>query len=113
MSDGSEQPQQPPDEYKIDASVGDIDLSVSGEDEEWVNDTFNAKLELLREIQAEQAEHHHVGAGAGWMSAEVSADSPEEAMAIWLDMWERMLEDIDELSDRQREQAGLSRRDTA
>jgi len=96
---------------EIDASVSEegISLKVSGQDAEWVDEKFDEKLEELEQIQQQEPSHYHVAAGAGWLMAETSAESPEEAMAIWMDMWDRMLEDVEELSDRQRQQAGLTR----
>lgn len=102
MSDEEDHP------YEIDAQAGDVQLTVSGPDEEWVDKEFDEKLERLEEL-SDMSDHHHVEAGAGWLMANASAESPEEAMAIWLDMWERMLEDVEELSGKEREQAGLAR----
>lgn len=93
--------------YEVDAQAGDVKLTVSGPDEEWVDEKFDEKLERLEEL-ADTSDHHHVEAGAGWLMANASAESPEEAMAIWLDMWERMLEDVEELSGKERRQAGLN-----
>lgn len=33
----------------VSASVGSLDLAVKGEDEEWVSETFDAKLDRLME----------------------------------------------------------------
>lgn len=93
--------------YEIDAQAGDVQITVSGPDEEWVDERFDEKLERLEDLQ-DLSNHHHVEAGAGWLMANASAESPEEAMAIWLDMWERMLEDVKDLSEDERRQAGLN-----
>lgn len=105
MSDDSENAA----EYQINSSVDEIDLCVSGPDEEWVEETFDDKMDRLEDIAEDEEDQYHVEAGAGWLMAHANADSPEEAMAIWLDMWERMLDDVEDLSDQEREQAGLSR----
>lgn len=92
----------------IEASYQGIDLKVDGADPEWVEEMFDDKLDELNELQ-EDLRSFHVEAGAGWLMAHGEADTPEEAYALWLDMWERMIEDVEELSDQEREQAGLTR----
>lgn len=108
MSEDSENDTEAEIEYQINSSVDEIDLCVSGPDEEWVEETFDEKMDRLEEI-ADEDDQYHVEAGAGWLMAHANADSPEEAMAIWLDMWERMLDDVEDLSNQEREQAGLTR----
>jgi len=94
-------------QYEVDGSVDGVSLSVSGPDPEEVERLFDEKLADLVEERIDEPDHHHVEAGAGWLMANASAESPEEAMAIWLDMWERMIQDVKDLSDEERTQAGL------
>lgn len=61
------------------------------------------------EEEEQEEQSFEVSGGAGWLMAEAEAESPEEAYAVWEQMWERMLDDVSELSDREREQAGLKR----
>jgi predicted RNase H-like HicB family nuclease len=100
--------------YEVSLSVGQIDVSASGEDPEEVERLADEKLEdgveIARELGIhEDDETYHVEAGAGWLIAHGDGETPEEALAQWEAMWERMLSDVEELSDKEREQAGLAR----
>lgn len=61
------------------------------------------------EEEDSEEKKYEVSAGAGWLMAEVEAEDPEEAYEIWERMWDKMLEDVSDLSEREREQAGLTR----
>lgn len=97
------------DVFRIEASVDDIDLSVEAPDEEWVERKFTESLDLLQEVSEEDDEVYHVEAGAGWLMAHAHGDSPEEAKESWEEIWDRMLDDVEDLSDGEREQAGIAR----
>ncbi|AGM11951.1 hypothetical protein DNAM5_92 [Haloarcula californiae tailed virus 1] len=56
-----------------------------------------------------EPETFEVSGGAGWLMAEAEGETPDEAYEVWERMWDRMLSDVEELSEREREQAGLSR----
>lgn len=94
-------------EFRIEGSVGEVSLTVTGDDEAVVEELFDEKLEVLIEAEDELSGDYHVEAGAGWLMAHANADSPEEAYANWLDMWEKIIKDTKELTAKEREQAGL------
>lgn len=95
--------------YEIDVNLNGDSIRVSGNDPDWVEEQFDDKLEEVISEQEEDEQHFHMGAGAGWLMAEASGESPDEAFGLWLDMWEQIIEDTGELTERQRQQAGLTR----
>lgn len=96
------------DAFKIQAQAHSLELTVAGGDAEWVEDTFDDKLLDMVKVLEEEG-NFHIEGGAGWLMAHAHGQSPEEAYEQWESMWDRMLEDVEELSEQEREQAGLSR----
>lgn len=100
--------------YTADVSVGAVSVSVEGDDPEEVCDLLDEKLDTAvdkaHELGVhEQDETFHVEAGAGWLIAHGDGNTPAEAVEHWEYMWDRMMDDVEELTEKQREQAGLSR----
>jgi hypothetical protein len=54
-------------------------------------------------------ETYELKAGAGWMTAEAEAQSPDEAYELWERAWERMLSDVEAMTEKERERAGVRR----
>ena len=105
-----EEPKDPT--YSTEITVGEVSVSVEGSNPEEVSDLAEQKLDVaVKEAERlgvyDQSSYHMEG-GAGWLMAYGDADTPEEAYAMWLDMWERMIEDVKDLSDEERRQAGVS-----
>ena len=98
--------------YSADIEVGEVSVSVEGDEPEEVSQLLDEKLETAcskaEEIGVHETSYHMEG-GAGWMVAHGDGDSPEEAYEYWLDMWEQMISDVKKLSAREREQAGTMR----
>lgn len=111
MSDESEDVSE---SYCIDLSVGQVSVSVSGPDEEvveeLVNDKFEEGVKAAKELSLyESNKTYKIEAGAGHLHGYSEADSPEEALESWEDIWQQMKEDVEEFTERERELAGLSR----
>lgn len=96
--------------YKIELSIGDTDLKAEGGDPDRVEENFNNALARAIELSNDLTEddHHHVQAGAGWLMASASGESPEDAADNWEEMWDKMIRDTKDLSATERQQAGLS-----
>lgn len=110
----SEQNGEPEETYTTEVSFGQLSVSVEGEDAVAASERAGEQLSELID-RAEQIglfdshDTYHVEAGAGWLMAHGDADTPEQAYAQWLDMWERMMEDVKSLEGSERAQAGVSR----
>lgn len=110
----SEEDENNVESYSAEVSVGQVSVSVSGEDPAEVDRLVDEKLERAVSYAErlglyDNTETYYVEGGAGRMEAHGDADSPEQALENWEYMWEKMLEDVEELSDRERGQAGLKR----
>ena len=100
--------------FTAEASVGDVSVSVEADDPEEASDLLDEKLDTAVAKARELGVHdedktYHIEGGAGWMVAHGDGDTPEDAFEKWEAMWSRMLEDVEQLSDREREQAGMMR----
>lgn len=101
-------------EFSVSASIGVVSLSVEGNNEEEVSAMFDEKLDRVMATAAkngvyEDNRSYQLGGGAGWLNSNVEADSPEEAFELWLRQWEQMITTTENLTERQREQAGMTR----
>ena len=100
--------------YTAEAEFGQLSVSVEGDDPKATSERAGQQLKELIERAEEigifdSHDTYHVEAGAGWLMAHGDADTPEEAYAQWLDMWERMIEDVQTLEGSERAQAGVNR----
>jgi FAD/FMN-containing dehydrogenase len=114
MSDETENDDNGDMTYTAEAQFGQLSVSVEGDDPEATSERAGQQLQELIERAEEigifdSHDTYHVEAGAGWLMAHGDADTPEEAYAQWLDMWERMIEDVKQLEGSERAQAGVSR----
>lgn len=104
--------EEPDPKYSADIEVGDVSVSVEGDEPEEVSQLLDEKLEVACDKAEELGVHeetYHIEGGAGWMVAHGDGNSPEEAYSYWLKMWEKMISDVQTLSAREREQMGTMR----
>lgn len=102
-------PEEDEETYILDIDINGVSMSVESHDQEWVDKKFEEVYERLEENGHFEDDTYHAEASAGWLMAHIDGNSPEEAVAMWEEMWVRMLEDVEELSESEREQAGLAR----
>lgn len=99
--------------YSASVTVGQVTVEASGEEvaevERLIDEKMEEAVQHAKDLGIYSEQSFHVEAGAGWLIAHGDGETPEEALAQWEAMWERMLSDVEELSDKEREQAGLAR----
>jgi hypothetical protein len=107
--DESEQVNKRESTYSIDASVDGVSVSVSSGDKEWVEKMFRKALEQVVAEKDDASRVYRTWGKAGSLLVQSSADSPDAAREQWESIWSQMLADVEELSEKEREKAGLAR----